>query len=82
MKQLNKNKEQEVVTTSKVDATIKEVFEETKSQPTTRVVTLLYHSGCGCGGSTTEVKRTVPYNSKLKDGDYISRIEKNDTIVR
>lgn len=46
-----------------------------------RVVTLKYKSCCGCGCNTVEIRRTVPMNSFLKDGDLVERLEKDDEWV-
>jgi hypothetical protein len=62
-------------------AHLKEQFEAVKEKqitPLTRVVTLLYKSCCGCGCSTEEIVRTVPYDSDLKDGDRIKSMERGD----
>ena len=40
-------------------------------QERTRFVTLYAKTGCGCGGSTTKVRREVPYDSPLRNGDDI-----------
>ena len=49
-------------------------------QPETRRVRLVYKSCCGCGCSDTNVYRTVPYDSNLKDGDRIKALEPGDKM--
>lgn len=44
----------------------------------TREVRLLYSSCCGCGCHDVNVRRNVPIDSPLKNGDRISKIEKGD----
>jgi hypothetical protein len=54
-------------------------FEEVKKQPTHRIVRLVYKNCCGCGCLDVDVKRIVPYDSELKNGDRITKLEKGDT---
>lgn len=49
----------------------KSELENIQKTPKTRVVILNSQSCCGCGCSDIKVKRTVPYDSPLKDGDYL-----------
>lgn len=44
----------------------------------TRRVKLYYTACCGCGCHDEVLYRTVPTNSPLKDGDYVTDIEDND----
>lgn len=53
-------------------------FEAIKEKPITRVVLLKYNSCCGCGCRTTNIKREVPYDSPLQDGDTVNKLEKGD----
>lgn len=55
--------------------------EELTKNPVYRKVKLAYVSSCGCGSYTTWVMRTVPYDSPLRDGDYIRRLENGDVEV-
>ena len=65
----------------------KNVAEEKQKIKNTRVVTLRcnYKACCGCGCYTQmiRVKRTVAYDSPLKDGDYIDQedIISTDEII-
>ena len=63
---------------------IKESLEKTKQKKTTapveekkkpkfRKVRLKYESCCGCGCEEYELIRKVPYDSKLKNGDYVKK---------
>jgi len=75
-KQVNKNKG-----TESVESTLKDRFQSIKNaetQPETRVVKVYYKSCCGCGCSTVNLERTVPYDSELRNGDRVDRIELND----
>lgn len=67
----------EEVKLSKTAELAKEII-AVKEQPLTRVVNLRYKSCCGCGCDWLDVKRTVPFDSKLKDGDIIKEIETDD----
>jgi hypothetical protein len=57
---------------------LKGEFEQVKKTPLTRWVKLVYKSCCGCGCNDLTIKRKVPYDSSLKDGDRASILEKND----
>lgn len=62
-------------------AGLKDEFKKLKETPTTRPVILIYKSCCGCGCDDMKVKRTVPYDSPLKDGDRIEKVERGDRSV-
>lgn len=51
---------------------------EVKETKKTRIVYLKYKSCCGCGCNDMNVRRTVPFDSPLKDGDRIKEIQKGD----
>ena len=72
-------------TTQSVEDQLKEKFQSIKSaetQPATRVVKLRYKSCCGCGCSTIEFERKVPFDSNLKDGDKADSMVKGDKQLR
>lgn len=73
-KQTNKKKSEELITTAKQAA-------KNVAAPATREVILKYKECCGCGCSDIKVKRTVPYDSPLKNGDRIEKFEANDKQV-
>jgi len=75
MKQVKKQAEVSV-STNNVDLAAK--LAEIEKQPATRVVRLVYKSCCGCGCSDIDITREVPYDSPLKNGDRIKKLEKND----
>lgn len=82
MKQDTKKKEQK----SDLEATdemagLKAEFEKVQATPLTRTVTLKYKSCCGCGCSYVDIRRKVPYDSPLKDGDITKTTEKGDRTV-
>jgi len=54
--------------------------EELISKPTTRKVNLVYKSCCGCGCHNINLTREVPFDSELKDGDYINEILETDEL--
>lgn len=59
----------------------REKFEALSANPATRVVNLIASSCCGCGCSDIEIRRIVPFNSTLKDGDRVKEIERSDEIL-
>lgn len=79
MKQDVKKKEEE----QKKDSLskVREQFNKIKDQATHRVVTLITDSCCGCGCYDIEIKRTVPFDSPLKDGDRVTHMEDGDTMA-
>lgn len=80
MKQEQRNKPQKQKGKS---SELKQSFEAEKEKTIehiTRTVTLKYASGCGCGGYTN-VKREVPFDSPLQDGDRITRLLDTDKVV-
>jgi len=53
-----------------------------QSLPETREVILRANSCCGCGCYDVEIKRTVPYDSPLKNGSHVgSNILATDEIL-
>lgn len=46
-----------------------------------RIVTLKYKSCCGCGCSYSDIKRTVPSDSELQDGDITEDYEPDDEMI-
>lgn len=56
-------------------------FEAIKEKPVTRVVLLKYNSCCGCSCRLVDIKRTVSYDSSLKDGDTVNKLEKGDKQI-
>lgn len=60
---------------------LRKEFEESQQTPRTRVVKLKYQSCCGCGCDTTWIKRTVPYDSTLKDGDDAVNLQDDDEVI-
>jgi PDZ domain-containing secreted protein len=71
--------------TQTVEDQLKEQFNSVKNTETraaTRTVKLKYKSCCGCGCTTIEVERTVPFDSHLQNGDKIDRVEQSDVRIR
>lgn len=70
---------------SSSSATLKEAFEKEKAdiveRPKTRMVKLKYESCCGCGCDTVRLKREVPYDSDLQNGDMADDIEEDDILL-
>lgn len=66
---------------------IKDGLAQINALPKNRTIILTYDSNqscmCGPGGDKLNIRRTVPYDSPLKDGDLIGDqdLEKDDTIV-
>lgn len=61
---------------------LKEKFTQIKKTPLTRIVTLIAESCCGCGCDTFKIRRKVPYDSPLQDGDDIGTgLEKGDETI-
>lgn len=72
-------------TTQTVEDQLRDQFQQIKSaetQPEFRTVTLRYKSCCGCGCSTIEFERKVPFDSKLKNGDKADNMVKGDKQLR
>jgi hypothetical protein len=55
--------------------TTTKVVEEAPEIPATRTVKLVYEYCCGCGCWDLKIKRIVPFDSKLKDGDRIKQAD-------
>ncbi len=61
---------------------LKSQFRQVKSQPATRKVDLVYHIECGCGNdSDVKIRRTVPFDSDLKDGDFTDQLHLTDRLL-
>lgn len=79
MKQDNK-KRSDLAATDDM-AGLKDQFAKEKNTPLTRKVILVTESCCGCGCSDVRIKRVVPYDSPLKDGDRVDSIENGDRPI-
>ena len=77
IKEFEKKKQEKNPLKQKFDEVTADVIE----LPATRVVKLVFSSCCGCGCSDVEIKREVPFDSKLKDGDRITKLEKKDKMI-
>lgn len=80
MSQTQVNRAEEQVESSSFDQ-IKADFENIQATPLTRTVILKYKSCCGCGCSTVDLRREVPHDSHLQNGDYADDVEDNDEIL-
>lgn len=57
---------------------IRKELKEVEPAVAVRIVNLQYKACCGCGCSLVNVKRTVPVDSDLKDGDIIKEVLDDD----
>lgn len=59
---------------------LKNKFSEIRETPIarTRIVKLRYESCCGCGCHDVWIKREVPADSPLRDGNYVKKILSTD----
>lgn len=48
---------------------------------TTRVVHLHTGSACGCDDKVYIIERTVPFDSDLKEGDFVTTLFETDKII-
>ena len=60
----------------------KSVAEQATTPMLTRKVRVLYKSCCGCGCYDYAYDREVPFDSPLKDGDYVKQVLPTDKEVR
>ncbi len=79
MFQINKKKKLEQESPSL--SNLKKQFEEILATPSTRIVRLIARSCCGCGCNDINIEREVPFDSDLKNGDYVKKVERTDKIV-
>lgn len=73
-------------TASSVPEELKEKFKEVTNNSTvnidsTRLVTLIARSCCGCGCSNINISREVPMDSPLQDGDFVTDYHKSDKVL-
>ncbi|MHA2404330.1 MAG: hypothetical protein ACXADH_15130 [Candidatus Kariarchaeaceae archaeon] len=81
MGQISKTKSESTELDAKT-GDLKSRFEETKNKREAyRTVILKFESCCGCGCNTTNVKRVVPADSNLQDGDLITDLHDDDEIL-
>lgn len=59
-----------------IDETVRKAVEKQ-----TRTVNLRYKTCCGCGCSEEKIRREVPLDSKLKDGDVVTNLLPSDRFV-
>ena len=73
----------EITKSNKKDkvANITSNFETLKNTPTTRTVKLIYTSCCGCGCSDITISREVSFDSTLRDGDRVEKLERTDKQI-
>jgi len=76
MGQIHKTKSQNQETSS-LDG-IRSQLNKMKSENSVRVVTLKYKSCCGCGCDYSDIRRTVPMDSPLQNGDVTENWEDGD----
>lgn len=60
------------------DTNLSEILGQAIATPASRDVTLVYTSCCGCGCYDIQIRRTVPYDSDLHDGDTVYSLEPED----
>lgn len=70
--------EEEKVDLGSLDDLRQQFGELSEKKDEYRVVTLKYKSCCGCGCSYSDIRRTVPMNSSLNDGDIVKDLEEDD----
>lgn len=76
MKQKFKNTKQQS-TELDLAAELKKV----KGKETHRTVILKYKDCCGCGCYWQKIKRVVPFDSPLKNGDKVEQFESDDEVI-
>lgn len=78
MGQIKVSEKEVSIQTESLDSLREEFKDLSSKESAIRIVKLKYKSCCGCGCSTVDIKRTVPANSHLKDGDLVSTLEEDD----